>query len=266
MKIFLNTIIIGFISILQLAAQDAEYALLELEYRIWQIDNASAKDSLLLEKMKIHNAQKQFEAAIDEYNRASMSGKLSTELSNCYALTSLLYGDNNEAVYITKQTLEYTETDTLAFLIYNLGLIETAQFDSINHNLLHLYPEDSVIINSLPVSFKRKTQEKAALLSAIFPGLGQFYCKKPLKGFTSTVIVCGTCFLTCYHISTGYYIAALVTGIYPTLRFWSGGQRLSYNLANEYNSKHISRIKNEYINYILDKLTSLTSENKKGGD
>jgi hypothetical protein len=105
-------------------------------------------------------------------------------------------------------------------------------------------------ISSLPVSYDFVSPLKYRILSDIIPGLGMAKAGKPLKGATSLLIQSGLALSAGYCFYTGYYVAGVVSGVFPLLKFHKGGIRLSGILAEDRNEKEKKELKALYSEQI----------------
>ncbi len=98
-----------------------------------------------------------------------------------------------------------------------------------------------------------KSRRKARLLSGLFPGAGQLYAGKGLRGLSSIILVSTTVFYTVNSILTGYYVTALFTGAPFFVTFYGGGQRHAVFLVEQYNERR----KLEINQLLLEKILTL---------
>lgn len=98
----------------------------------------------------------------------------------------------------------------------------------------------------LPTKINRKDPAKASHLSAIFPGAGQIYAGKFSKGLLSFTLTAGFATFGVYNFINCYYGMSIVSGLFPALKFYSGGKRLAESLVEKQNSKRTMELKHRY--------------------
>lgn len=111
-------------------------------------------------------------------------------------------------------------------------------------------PEFQKTITGLPIEINSKSPLKAERLSSWCPGLGQVYAGYPLKGAVSLLLNAGCAIIGWKAFANDLYINGVLFGIYPLLRFWTGGKTYSYSLAQKTNQKRTRELKEQYLKVI----------------
>jgi len=227
--------------------------LLRQEKLYWLASNDSVKYCVLLTKAKLNREAGLYVNALSELNRAediSVGNSEVSEIEYEKMITYFLLGryDGCVGIAIDSGQIAGHYHEYLLMKLYSLD--ETEKWTECKNLLLqNCSKRDTLKINeveNLPISYKHKSPQKAKVLSSILPGLGETYAGYPLKGFTSLLLNGGFLFFAGYNFYTAYYISGSVLGVFPFLRFYSGGKRLSFNLANQHNQKISDRIKKKY--------------------
>jgi TM2 domain-containing membrane protein YozV len=104
----------------------------------------------------------------------------------------------------------------------------------------------------LPIKINRKDPLKASHLSAFLPGTGQIYTGNFGKGLLSFGLTTGFTAFGVFNFIEGYYAMSVVSGLFPALKFYSGGKRLAENLAEKHNSKKTMELKQLYRKHIYN--------------
>lgn len=138
--------------------------------------------------------------------------------------------------------------------LWLLTQTELQKFTECKDLLLRLTDSTSILhkeIASLSVSPKFRSPSKAMRLSTFLPGLGQAYSGYPLKGLSSLLLEAGCGVLSVLSYSQGLFFTGTVFGVYPFYRFYQGGRRMSWFLAEKTNQQNENKLKNIYQNLIL---------------
>ena len=227
--------------------------LLNKELTFWQAQNDSVRFYALLGKARAdrnaglyRNALKELSRADDYCKTGSEKSELEYEkminyfLSDRYAECGATEIDSNRAGE------HYQEFVTMKLYALN----EVGKWQECKDAILKLCPlTDSTRINEikqLPVSYKYKKPERARHMSAILPGLGEVYAGYPFKGLTSLVVNAAFLAFGGYNFYYSYYVTGAVAGVFPFLRFYSGGKRLSAILADRHNNIEAAKLKVKY--------------------
>ena len=136
------------------------------------------------------------------------------------------------------------------FTMRMYALNETGAWVTCRDELLMLCAEcDSAEkrnIASLPVEYDYVSPDQCRRLSAFLPGIGMVKAGKPLKGATSFLLQAGLALGTGYCFYTGYYVAGVVSGVFPLMKFHKGGNRFSAILAEDRNDREKQKLKTLY--------------------
>lgn len=102
-------------------------------------------------------------------------------------------------------------------------------------------------IKELPIDVQEKSPSKAYNLSALFPGSGQVYARNGKKGIISLLLQSASIAITVAAATNELYLTGVVFGIYPFLRFYSGGKLNARMMAQQYNTNKENDLKNRYL-------------------
>lgn len=233
--------------------------LLQTEFAIWKSDNDIVRNRLILIKASMLKQSEYFELAYKELQRIDLTDTvIKYEVSYEKSLNKFLSADFNESYNQLLFIPDSIKAHNKSFLtIWLLTLLECNLLKRCKDLMIDLCDSNKILltkINSLPESIEYKSPAKASTLSSILPGLGQFYGGYPAKGTTSFLLFSGFGLVSVYEIIYGYYLTASIFGVYPLVRFYIGGQQLSYTLALKKNSERTDLCKQAYRNIIM-KLT-----------
>lgn len=229
--------------------------LLNYEFTIWSSSNDSLIFNTLIKKASLYTNERLYNSALSQLERADVFCKSSIHntilryeklkvyfFASKYNYVVDIFLSEDELQSINKSS-EYTKMKLFA-------LNEQEKWSDCK-SLLITYCKncDSSLINmikELPVKYEYKSPEKCKRQSAFLPGLGQTTAGYPFKGITSLSIQAGLITFVAYNIHVGFYIAGVVSGVIPLLKFYAGGKRLSSILAEKENEKKSSIVKSKY--------------------
>jgi hypothetical protein len=227
--------------------------LLQQEMIYWNAHTDSVRLCALLIKARLNREAGLYTNALSELNRAqeiSANRNEGTEIEYQKMITYFLLSryDVCAEMAFDSSDIKIHYNEYLIMKLYSLNEMEKwGECKSLL--LLHCNKNDTLRANEiekLPVSYKYKSPQKAKKLSAFLPGLGETYAGYPLKGLISLILNGGFLFFAGYNYYAAYYISGSVLGIFPFLRFYSGGKKLSLILANKHNEKLSDGIKDKY--------------------
>jgi len=233
--------------------------LLLLEQNIWQTTNDSAKIILLIEKSKKYQAEHMYKLAVAELDRVPQNfsdDSLAAVVEYEKMLNYFLNADYGycKSIHISTENINRINKKNEYALMRLQALNETEKWQECKQELLATnVGKDSVIliqIQQLPEAYKYISPEKCRKLSSFLPGLGEVKAGYTVKGITSFVINAGLLAFTGYNFYTGYYVTGAVAGIFPFLKFYSGGKRLSESLAHKHNEKEKKELQLKYSEFI----------------
>ena len=233
------------------------------------------------------NCNSNIEKTINILNRSSILIEMNREKEALKLLEEIIYFKLNDSLmfiaykqsaltsYILKK---YTVTEKYLQLIdnYTNHFIDNSilKISVLTYNELNMYSKskksfldlvrkmksDSLDLytNKVNELYKNipvlKDPDKAMKLSSIFPGLGQFYAGRPIKGLISTAFV-GFSFITgIYALKEKYFFSSII--FYNLgVKFYNGGKKSSYYFAGKKNyhnkNKFSLSIKNFFLKYKL---------------
>lgn len=242
--------------------QEYEKAIIQYERNIFFSSNEDSISEYLLKKSYAYKALSQYDKAIttlERINFQTLNDSMNFMVYYEMATNAFLFGRFNEAISFCDMLLHYHSQSGFPleniYLILALSNIELMKYDeSLKYSQLLIdssnrmkNEKDSLkkVINilflpeNLP-SFKKP--EKAELLSAILPGLGQCYSGYYLEGIASLTTHLVLLGLTGFAVYKSYYLTAYFGGVSMFMRFYFGGSRRSEFLAHKRNEK----LKNDF--------------------
>lgn len=182
----------------------------------------------------------------------------SYEKALCLYMLNNYSGCNVELNLIEQNVIDSTLKNN-CLLLKTLTLCELEKFEESKkafEKLASLYNMKEKA-DSICLAFKNlniKSERKAKILSMVFPGLGQFYAKKPLHGISSTVLEGAAVTYCVASFITGYYFTAVLTGVSMSARLYKGGQTNSINLVKKYNGVQKQLLIQSINNFALNNL------------
>lgn len=226
--------------------------LLQCEYNVWVSNETDAKNTYIFKKAQLLKQHSFFKDALRELKRIKNDSIIDYSVDYEIALNSYLINDINSSyntLYNIPDSIKLNNQSYLFLLL--LVLNESEKWEE----LKKIFDTDSLIkdrgYNNIPTNFDSKSPILASDLSKFLPGLGQIYTQNYFKGVISFSLVAGFIGLGFYQYIAGNYIIATVGGVYPALRFYSGGKHYSYNLALKYNLFKEEQTKKRFREIIL---------------
>jgi len=229
---------------------------LDIEYSIYNSQNQDSINNYLFQKARLLKKARCFKWAGKELERIIPSPAILTELLYEKALISLLLKDFNNSYNLLLEipdSIRLNSKPTLYLWLTTLAQLHRWQeCKSLISQLSNNGKVGTFNIKELPISSIYKSPEKASMLSACFPGLGEFYAGDIKRGITSMLINATLLGFTIQLYSTGFYITGTFAGIGLFYRFYSGGKTLSYDLALRHNESQNYLITNQYLKVISE--------------
>ncbi len=228
-------------------------SLMSAELNFWHAKNDSCRFVAVLNKVRLYRHAGLYEQALTEADRIdayTLTQKEDAALKY-EKLTANFLSDNYK--YCPAITFDSSELGAHAkeikfMTLYSLN--ESENWVGCKTQMVkYVLAGDSARIKEiqkLPVGYKYKDPDKSKHLSAILPGLGETYAGYPLKGITSFVLNAGFLAFAGYNIYAGYYVTSIDLGIFPFLKFYKGGKRLSPILAEKHNEKESEKVKSQF--------------------
>ncbi len=228
-------------------------SLMTAELNFWQAKNDSIRFVALLNKVQIYRHANLYDQALTEADRADAYALTKTEQAELKYEKMIANFLSDNYKYCPAITFDSTELGNHAkeikfMTLYSLNesgnwvgcKIEMTKYILLNDSIKRKE------VQALPESYKYKDPDKSKRLSAILPGLGETYAGYPVKGITSLVLNAGFLAFTGYNIYAGYYVTSVSLGVFPFLKFYKGGKRLSVILADRHNEKESDKIKSQF--------------------
>lgn len=247
----------GFLAEAQRTDLSLAEKLLASEYLIYISASDTAKAALLLEKSEVYAGNSKYQQALAELDRAEkFGGQDNNSLKYAKMFNSFMSGrfDLSASVIIPLAELQKLNKEKEYYSMRFVSLSETGRWDSCRAEMIRYCKDcDSSRvreISSLPSTYSYVDPGKCGKLSAFVPGAGMTKAGKPFKGATSLLIQAGLATFTGYAFFSGYYIAGVVSGVFPLLKFHKGGIRLSAILAEERNEKEKLKLQSQYSEQI----------------
>jgi len=233
--------------------------LLTQEISYWSSTSDSVKFISLMKKASIYQSAGFAESALLELERAETYARTKREVSSLNyqkMLNYFLAGRFTSAGLADLKKEDAVELDkTKEYLTMKLfSLNESQKWENCKVELLNsCTPADSAErfkIMQLPTSYNYISAEDCRHLSSFLPGLGQTKAGYPLKGLSSFIIQSGLVVFIVYNMAGGFVLTGIVSGVFPLLKFYHGGEQLSAILAQKHNDKAIKQLKSSYLKEI----------------
>jgi hypothetical protein len=231
--------------------------LLNKEIAFFVSRSDSEKTALLMDKADLYNLHQDYAKALSELERAGrFSAFENSQLKYKKMLNYFLSNQfsNCAAIAVPQSELRSMGKEKEYFAMRFFSLNETEQWAQCKEELLdYCLLCDSahrIEIACLNIHYDYISPEKCKRLSSFVPGLGMAEAGKPFKGTTSFLLQTGMVLGIAYGFYSGYYIAGVVSGIFPLMKFHSGGGRLSAALAEERNERGKRTLKETYTREI----------------
>ncbi|MFQ3214041.1 MAG: hypothetical protein ACI9L9_001815 [Marivirga sp.] len=242
---------VPFISNSQLINDSTALELVFLEREIFESRDIADKNALLLQKSIIYKEHSSFLAAIESLNRVYptlLSDSLQQTFFYELALNNYLIGNYTKSEYyllrLNRIIGDATMPSAVKFLyvkvLHQLGKWDNAQEMMLTLNLSQTDRDNLISDYESLKTQKLKSPDKAETLSRVFPGVGQMYAGKVLRGLTSSTIQLGLLGFAAYSLLNGYYFSGTLTGVSLFYVFYMGGARHAGYLAEEYNKEIIA--------------------------
>ncbi len=237
--------------------KEYDKAIVSYERSVFSSTNEDSVSGFLIKKSFAYKASQQYEKAITTLERINvqlLSDSLNFIVYYELAINAFLDGRFNEAIGFCN-IISYYHKDkdypmenvyiVLALSNNEIGNYEDAfkySISSLNNSTIDAEKRDS-LKHSINILFSHKNlplfkkPEKAELLSAIIPGLGQCYSGYYLEGFASFLTHVGLAAITGYAVYKAYYLTAYFGGVSMFMKFYFGGSRRSEFLAHKRNEK-----------------------------
>lgn len=236
-------------------------AALEYERICFRQQDGKVKAEALLRKGRCLKASGDYVQALHTFKRTDtlqLSDSLSYYLHYEAALCAYLASNSAEADFQLLQLHSLSDSawrDSCLLLQTLVDLEQEHWAESKQHLLryaeLHHLAIDTAKLIGDEKAFHLKDPRKARRLSLFFPGLGQAYAGKPLRGVSSFVLVAGSAAFFGISVSQGYYVSGTFTGLGLFSRFYSGGARYAGRLAEAYNERKTTTYKKEVRELLL---------------
>jgi hypothetical protein len=251
--------LITIILLLAIAQSEAQVAdslsvkLLNQEMIFWQAQSDSVRFYALLNKAGINRAAGAYDGAINELYRAEKYCHGQDQLAEMNYAKMVNYFLADQYSFCSEITLDSINTvkhfsEYTTMKLYSL--LEIKEWERCKKELIKLCNSTDTAkiseIKQFPTTYNYKDPEKCRRMSSVLPGLGEVYAGYPFKGITSFILNGGFLFFAGYNFYAGYYITGVVSGLYPFIKFHSGGKRLSAILADMHNTKESGKLKNKY--------------------
>ncbi len=242
------------------AERDSVYLTLALlEKQIYHSKDIDKINEILYEKSNLQIEIDESDEAIESLKRIDTTFFREEEKSFYHYKLSIartLFGQFDQAL----QELEEikVQNDSIQKEIVFLEIFIQNELENFEECKSSLIEEDlrlkcnSKADSLLPIKINRKDPIRASHLSAFFPGAGQIYTGNFGKGLLSFGLTAGFAAFGVFNFIDGYYAMSVVSGLFPALKFYSGGKRLAENLAEKQNSKKTMELKQLYRKHIYN--------------
>jgi hypothetical protein len=236
--------------------------LLEKELAFFSSESDSEKADLLIEKADLYNSRQEFVFALSELERAeNFSYGNNSKLKYKKMLNYFFSNQFNScaSILISRDELKLMDKEKEYFSMRFFSLNEVERWDKCRAELLDYcaFCDSTQIrgIISLKMNYDYVDPEKYKRLSFFVPGLGMARVGKPVKGATSLLLQTGMVVGIAYGFYSGYYVASIVSGVFPLMKFHKGGSRFSAILAEDWNEKEKKKLIGKYAEEIKKVVT-----------
>ncbi len=239
-----------------LNANDLSLALIEKS--IFESNETGKINSLLLDKSSMEIELNRFDDAIRTISRIDTtvySGEQINEYHWRRSMYLTLSEKFDQAMNELDQITSFNDSINNRVLLLKAFIFnEIENFEACRNLLISEKRYSNCLADtiSLPVDANLKNPNTASRASGFFPGAGQFYAGKPMKGVLSFVLTAGFLSFGIYNFSQEFYVMSVVSGLFPSLKFYAGGKRLAYRLTEKENAARIQNIKMMYRNKIYE--------------
>lgn len=235
------------------------------EQRIYEVENAMVKNTLLFEKAMYLKKQKKYTKATETLARINENDLIdSLKFIHYYQLSILNYLSNNYAeVELNINKIKYFIADSSysnkLLLLEILNLHKSAKWLEAKALLIANTKNkiDSNTINNwynTTVSYKPKSKKTAQALQTFLPGTGQMYIGKTLHGVVNVTFILTGLTWGAYNVYTGYYATSVFTGFIISYLFYKGGIEYTESNVDKFNTKKINEINQKLNNKIIELL------------
>ena len=233
--------------------------LLEKEIVFFVSRSDSEKFSALIDKADLQRSIGKYDKALAELERADKftSAEKNKIMLKYEKMFNYFLSDQFSqcaGVEFTPEEAGKINKEREHFSMRFFSLNETMQWSKCKEELLNYCTvcdsNEVRQINLLPVTFDYINPEQCKRLSSFIPGLGIAKAEQPFKAATSFLLQAGFAVFTGYTFYTGYYVAGIVSGVFPLMKFHKGGNRLSAILAEEHNEKEKNKLRSLYTEEI----------------
>jgi hypothetical protein len=239
------------------ASDSLDLSLAMIEKNIYDSHDVNEVNNLLYKKSDIYFQNDLSGQSINTLRRIDTSGFSSNDL-NSYFLKcafSLTMDKKFDQAFdeLEKIKDETNQIHSQKIFLQSFVLNEMEQFSESKKMVLSDSLSTACIdssINNLKENINTKNPDKAYRLSGYFPGAGQAYAGNFWKGLLSFTLTAGSAAFGVYNIANDFYVMGVVSGLYPGLKFYSGGKRLAEKIAIEENTKKTEQLKTEYRNML----------------
>lgn len=199
------------------------------------------KKSKVLKEISDYNEINLTLSKVDIYELTDFDLLTQVIFERTTALSVLGLPNEAEALIIEAGLLYKSQSLPLPLAIMHIILLnqqnkyaQAKTFLAIYNNQYNLgLNTDSIYAKAL--KFKPKSSTKAALLSTIAPGLGQFYAKSYRHGFVSGTMVLASIGFGAVNMYNGFWLTGFFVGASYFNKFYWGGQTNASYLADKYN-------------------------------
>jgi len=224
-----------------------EHASLEYERIVFFSNSDSARHFALVGKAFCYKSLKKYDEAYRTFTRINTENKPDTfafmvhyESALCAFLSnSYLQAENELAVLslrVKDSSLKITALFLEILLLTEMERWKPAEEKYIMYCKLRGISPDTLVISGSE-ELKLKNRKTAMFLSLLFPGAGQAYAGKPLRGLSSLILTGAAVTYAVFSGMQGLWLTTVFTGAGFTLRFYAGGTRYSMRIADQKNEK-----------------------------
>lgn len=215
--------------------------LVELEYQIFDSEDAQCRAELILEKTALLVDNMQYQDAIDQLKRIDAIGIYPAQEMQTHKQQAICYFQLKKfetAIYYLQNMEQHTlSSDTTLLYMYLQSLAQCEKFIQCKSEMRTRNFPDS-ILQDLPDSVATVDPMRYFKYSNL-PGYGQIKLQRYREASHSILLCSGFAAFTVYNGLLLYPATAAAFGAIPLIKFYTGGKLNAANLARKQNDTKI---------------------------
>lgn len=225
--------------------------LLQLEYQIFMQTDDSSRALIIIDKARLLRENAMYEQAIEQLERISSiqpaNITIAADADQAFCYFKLQRFDLS-LFYSRRITEAQYPADTIITYIYMQSLVQCGQYTACKEKLREWGVPGSILL-SLPDSVAELDPWKYRRRSLI-PGYGQLSLGKPRQAMASFALTGGFAGIAVYSGISLLPVTALIYGVVPCIKFYSGGRINAANLTRSQNTDQRTSTRSLYADCI----------------